>query len=142
MTNPKTPPPPPPPQPELRGEDDTHMRHQVVEPGLSADDDRLHTQALEQVMRLVKEGKPWDKVVAGLRLDDAELKAIVLDDFLKIALADRHFNKKQGLKEISKELRIPMDTLLATKQSMIDEVRDASLKVYQLNKEAQQKTSH
>ncbi|MBF0176065.1 MAG: hypothetical protein HQL63_04355 [Magnetococcales bacterium] len=118
----------------MSDDDDIHMRHQVVQSGFSQEDDKLHTAALEAIQRELAQGRTFAWVEKNLRLDDPEIARIALDDFLKMAIADRHFNGKESLKGLAKSLRVDVDRLIKAKKEMIDEVKEASIKVYHLTK--------
>lgn len=118
-------------------DEDYHLRFQVVDPGMTRDDDRIHEEATAFIRARVAEGWTWEKVGKGLKVADAELKAIILDDFLKVTIAERHFQGGEGIKEVAKALNAPVKVLMDARQAMIAEVEDAAIKAYQLTKAKQ-----
>ncbi|MBF0425809.1 MAG: hypothetical protein HQL66_08330 [Magnetococcales bacterium] len=119
----------------MADDDDMHMRHQVVESGFSPEDDQLHAAALETIRHELAQGRTFAWLEKNLRLKDPEILRIALDDFLKIAIAERHFNGKESLKVLAKSLRVDVARLVAAKKEMLEDVKDASIKVYHLTKE-------
>ncbi|MBF0143396.1 MAG: hypothetical protein HQL57_06630 [Magnetococcales bacterium] len=119
----------------MEGEDDTDARFQVVEPNLSEEEDRIHTESIALIREAVQAGKKWERIVKELKVADAALKQIILDDFLKVTIAEHHFGQGEGLKAIAKRMHLPMAALVAAKESMIDEVRAASEEVYRRSKQ-------
>ena len=61
---------------------------------------------------------------------NAGCKAVIVDDYLKITIAERHFQDEQPLEEVAAFLKIPVDRVEAAKESMLREVQKASLEVY------------
>lgn len=116
-------------------DDDIHLREKLVKPGLSAEEDRLHDEAIAYLKKTTNSGQPWKKVCDGLRIRDEELKRLILDDFIKITIAERHFQAQEGLKQIAKTLGLPMDVLVKAKEEMFAEVQAVSLQAYHLSKQ-------
>ncbi|MBF0160425.1 MAG: hypothetical protein HQL58_12990 [Magnetococcales bacterium] len=119
-------------------EDDYHLRHQVIDTGFSAEDDRIYEMAMIEIRRKVQQNIHWDRIIAELKVVDEEIKRIVLDDFLKITVAERHFQGQESLKRIGQSLHIPMDRMLAIKQNMLREVEDAAINAYHLSRQQEE----
>ncbi|MBF0384084.1 MAG: hypothetical protein HQL69_23980 [Magnetococcales bacterium] len=113
-------------------DDDMDMRFKVIDPGFTPDQDAVYESAMGHLKEGIAKGLPWKKVADSVQLADAKLKEVVLDDFLKITIAERHFQGGEGLKHIAKSLKVPMDLIVALKASMIEEVSQAAVKVYQM----------
>ncbi len=118
-------------------EEDYDNRFKVADPGFDAEQDRLHQAGLLILQQQLDKGKSWKEAAAALKMADQSFKKVILDDFLKITLAERHFQGGEGMKKIAKSLKVPMDLLIALKQSMIDEVTAASVQTYRLSKDEQ-----
>jgi hypothetical protein len=116
-------------------DDDMEMRFKVIDPGFTPDQDAIYDSAISHLKEGLEKGWPWKKVADSVQLADAKLKEVILDDFLKITIAQRHFQGGEALKQIAKSLQVPMDLLIALKASMIEEVSQASVKVYQMSEE-------
>jgi hypothetical protein len=126
--NPKT---TPPTEALLRPEkEDYDARFAIVQPGFSEDQDMLHARAMDFLRKKIHKGEAWKKVTAELTIPDEAFKAVILDDFLKITLAERHFQGKEEIKSIARLLQVPVELLEAVKGEMIREVRDASIEAY------------
>ncbi|WP_130471319.1 hypothetical protein [Candidatus Magnetaquicoccus inordinatus] len=117
--------------------EDYDSRFEVVQPGFSEDQDLVHSRAIEFLRKKIKKGDPWKKAVADLTIADQAFKAVILDDFLKITLAERHFQGKEEIKSIARLLQVPVELLEAVKEAMIREVRDASIEVYRRSRSEQ-----
>ncbi|MBF0284033.1 MAG: hypothetical protein HQL51_06195 [Magnetococcales bacterium] len=123
-------------------DDDYHLRHQVNASGFSAEDDRIYEQAMAFLRQGVAAGKrTWEQLAEDLKVADGELKGIILDDFIKITLAERHFQRNEPIKQIAKTTRIPMDWLMQARQSMMREVEEASIRAYHLKQEEEKRAA-
>ncbi|MBF0428247.1 MAG: hypothetical protein HQL94_04935 [Magnetococcales bacterium] len=114
-------------------DDDYHLRFQVVDPELTVEQDQLHGEAMTLLKEALAAGCSWSQASESLKVVKGELKAVVLADFLKILLAERHFQGGERLKGIAKELGVPMEMLVALKESMIREVQESSQRAYRLS---------
>jgi hypothetical protein len=57
-------------------------------------------------------------------LEDPELRGLIIDDALKIEIAELHYGKRMPLVDVAKKLGVPMERLLqATTEMMEDVVR-------------------
>ncbi|MBF0096876.1 MAG: hypothetical protein HQM04_01140 [Magnetococcales bacterium] len=110
--------------------EDYDARFEIVQPGFSEDQDLLHARAMDFLKKKIKKGESWKTATAELTIADETFKAVILDDFLKITLAERHFQGKEEIKSIARLLQVPVELLEAVKGAMIREVRDASIEAY------------
>ncbi|MBF0184747.1 MAG: hypothetical protein HQM06_10220 [Magnetococcales bacterium] len=117
--------------------EDYDARFEIVQPGFSEDQDQLHSRAIDFLRKKIKKGEPWKKAADDLTIPDASFKAVILDDFLKITLAERHFQGKEEIKSIARLLQVPVELLEAVKGDMIREVRDASIEAYRRSRSEQ-----
>lgn len=124
-------------QPE---QEDYDTRFKVVEPGFSNNQDQMHEEALAFLRKELKNGKSWKQASKNLGVEDKAFKAVILDDFLKITLAERHFQSGQEIKEIARTLQVPVPLLLAIKEDMIREVKEASIRAYHLSQPAEKQS--
>ncbi len=111
-------------------QEDYDTRFEVVEPGFSEDQDQIHEAALESLKKAIKRGVAWKQAAADLTIADAKFKAVILDDFLKITLAERHFQGGESIKRVASLLKVPTELLVAVKNDMIREVKEASIQAY------------
>ena len=126
----------------MSGTDDYQLRFHVADPGYSAEDNRIYDQAMAAIGQAMAAKTAWNKVADGLTMvADAGFRQIILDDYVKITLATRHFQNSEGLKDIAKTTGIPMDLLVQSKQEMIREVEEASVAAYHLTQKGEGNTN-
>jgi len=114
-------------------EDDYQLRFHVADPGYSEEDNRIYEQAMVAIGKVMEKGSGWDKVEGCLTMvSDPGFRRVILDDYVKITLALRHFQKEEGLKKIAKATGMSMDLLMRCRQEMMQEVEVSSVAVYHL----------
>ncbi|MBF0212615.1 MAG: hypothetical protein HQM00_03505 [Magnetococcales bacterium] len=113
--------------------DDYHLRFQVVSPEFTEEQDRQHTEAMTRLRAELAEGRSWEEAIRGVKIADAGFKELILNDFLKVLLAERHFQAGERLKAIAKDLGVSMDLLVSLKESMIREVSASAQQAYRLS---------
>ncbi|MEO5346642.1 MAG: hypothetical protein H7834_09725 [Magnetococcus sp. YQC-9] len=123
-------------EPTAGSSDDYHLRFQVAAPTFSAEQDRQHAEAMEQLKRLLAEGRSWEAATRGIKIADESFKQLVLADFLKILLAERHFQGGERLKAIAKEIGAPLELLVSMKEEMLREVSDSAQEAYRISRQS------
>ncbi|MEO5330649.1 MAG: hypothetical protein H7839_01390 [Magnetococcus sp. YQC-5] len=116
-----------------QGTEDYHLRFEVADPDFSAEQDRIHEEAITFLREALAAGRTWSQASKALVVRDAKLKTVILDDYLKVLLAERHFQGGERLKGIAGELGLSMEVLLTLKESMIREVQESSQRAYRLS---------
>ena len=91
------------------------------------EEDRLHGEGVAAIRAGIASGLTFDESCASLAIDDQELRRIVIDDCLKVAIAERHFRDGVATETVAAELRIPHERVLAAREEMIGEVARASV---------------
>ncbi|MEO5377957.1 MAG: hypothetical protein H7832_09285 [Magnetococcus sp. DMHC-6] len=114
-------------------DDDFDERFKVVQTHFSPEDDQIYDAEMAKIRQQVENGTPWSQIVTQCQVVDKELRAIILDDFLKMTLATRHFQGGESIKQVAKLLQIPFKELLILKENMLQEVQQAAVKVYHLS---------
>ncbi|MBF0179119.1 MAG: hypothetical protein HQM03_03720 [Magnetococcales bacterium] len=113
--------------------EDYHLRFHVANPVFSEEQDRIHDQAMRTLEESLTRGDSWSAACGKLKVADAGFKEIILADFLKVMLAERHFQGGERLKQIARELAIPLNQLVTLKETMIREVAESTQRVYRLS---------
>ncbi|MBF0262484.1 MAG: hypothetical protein HQL97_11715 [Magnetococcales bacterium] len=116
--------------------DDYHLRFQVATPEFSDEQDRLHAEAMELLRAALDAGRTWDAATKAVKIPPGPFREMVLADFLKVLLAERHFQGGGRLKEIAREIGAPMELLVAMKEAMLREVSDSAQEAYRMTRQS------
>ena len=86
------------------------------------EESRIYEEAVDKYREAVAAGKNLKEAYEAYAIADAELRALIQADFLKILIAERHFAKRQSLEEIARDLGISADLVRDTHARMLQEV--------------------
>ncbi len=88
----------------------------------------------ESVMRIcngVKQASlSFEKAVQLVDIDNEDMKAAVVDDALKVLIAEMHFNAGKSLNELAKMLKLPLAQLEKARREMLQDVEQAAIEKY------------
>lgn len=95
-----------------------------------SEEDRLYEDAVRRIREGVKRSLSFDEAVAAIGVDDPALKADIVDDALKVLIAEMHFAAGRPLAEVAQALRLPLERLERAKREMLRDVEDAAIEQY------------
>ncbi len=99
--------------------------------GLETPEERLYEESVGKVRDgVLKQGLSFDEAGALLGIEDAELRAAVLDDALKVLVAELHFAGKKPLKEVAGRLKLPVERLDKAEKEMLEDVKKAAIEKF------------
>lgn len=78
------------------------------------------------------EGKTFAEAVAILTDLSDELQELVADDFLKIRIAEEHFNQGRDIGQVAISLGIDYERVTAAREEMLEEVGREMARQYRL----------
>ena len=91
---------------------------------------KIHQAGFKVIFEGIQKGMGFDDACAGLQVVDPELRAIIIDDYLKVTIAEQHFQAKRDLKDIALDLSIPVERVEAARAQMMAEVEKAAIDHY------------
>jgi hypothetical protein len=97
----------------------------------SPEEDRIYSESIAKIREGMKNGLTFDKVCDTLKVEDEELKSFILDDALKIMIAEMHYGKGISLDEVARALNIPMNRVSVASLEMLE---DAGVAAAELNR--------
>ena len=98
--------------------------------GFNADEERLHEAGFAAIRAGLAEGLGFDAACARVEAADADLRRIIVDDFLKVTIAERHFQAGQGTEEVAAALGVSLERVEFARREMLAEVAAASVEVF------------
>ena len=114
--------------------DDTDFKQpDESENPLSEEEDRIYEEAVASLRSELDHGRTFDHACEQLDDIDQELRALIIDDFLKILIAEDHFGSGKGLDDIALFLGIPYETLETARFEMLQEVGEEMASQYRAN---------
>ena len=92
--------------------------------------DIAYQKAVEKIREGLEKGLDFDSACAAIQTGDEKLKKHIIDDMLKVLIAEEHYNKNIPLEELSGKLNVSVDRLEAAKQEMLEDVKESSIKAF------------
>ena len=101
-----------------------------VSGGFTAEEERLHEAGFAAISRGLAAGLGFEEACAGIKATDAGFRRVIVDDFLKVTIAQRHFQGTESLAAIAAAFGIPLERVEAARREMLAEVAAASVDVF------------
>ncbi len=98
--------------------------------GFSEEENRIYNESIKKIKEGLDSGLGFDEVCDTLSIENEDFKRLIADDSLKITIAGMHFNHKRSMEEIAEKLKIPVERVTKTRQEMLEEVKEASIRAY------------
>ena len=96
----------------------------------SPEEERLHEAGFAKIQEGLATGLGFDKACEGVEAPDDELRRIIVDDFLKVTIAQRNFQSGESTSDIAASLGIPVGRVELARREMLAEVAAASVDVF------------
>jgi hypothetical protein len=84
---------------------------------------KVYEKALSKVRMGLEEGLGFDSACEGIDVEDKALREQIVDDLLKVLIAEEHFSKRVPLPDLAKRLHVSEVRLESAKESMLQEIQ-------------------
>jgi len=88
----------------------------------SREEEKIYDRAIEEIRQNLKRGMRFEDACNAIDVKDDELKMLILEDFLKITIAEKHYTERKTFDEIAEELDVSPDIIKRTYQIMLDDI--------------------
>lgn len=92
----------------------------------------VYQEVLPKILEDVKEGCSFYKACDNVTVEDKKLKAFIVDDALKILIAELHYKQGCPLHDIAGQLEVPEDVIDRANREMIQDVSLTASEVFRL----------
>jgi hypothetical protein len=86
------------------------------------DESRIYEEAVNSYREAMASGKTLQQAYESHAVEDPDLRSLIQADFLKIMIAERHFEQRQSLEEVARALAVSVDLVKETHARMLQEV--------------------
>ncbi len=100
---------------------------------LTDEQSKIYEEAIAVLREETDAGYTFDKACERLKDIEPELRAVIIDDFLKILIAEDHFGSGKGLDDIALCLGLPYETVETARAEMLEEVGQEMAVQYRKN---------
>jgi hypothetical protein len=91
---------------------------------------KAYKQAEDKIREGLAKGLDFDAACAAIEVGDEGLRKSIIDDMLKVLIAEEHFGKNIPLDELAKKLGVAPERLEEAKAGMIEDVKETSIKAF------------
>ena len=92
--------------------------------------DIAYQTAVKKIREGLEKGLDFNSACAGLQIENEKLKKQIMDDMLKVIIAEEHYNKNIPLDKLAATLNVSLDSLESAKREMLEEVKESSIKAF------------
>jgi len=94
------------------------------------EESRIHQAGFKVIFEGMQKGLGFDDACAGLQVVEPEMRRIIVSDYLKVTIAEQHFQAQRPLDEVAAELKVSVETVEAARAEMMREVEKAAIDHY------------
>lgn len=98
--------------------------------GFTAEEERLHEAGFAAISAGLEAGLDFAAACARVEAADEDLRRIIVDDFVKVTIARRHFQGGESAAAVAAALRAPVERIEQARREMLAEVAAASVDVF------------
>ena len=98
--------------------------------GFTPDEHHAHDAGIAAIQAGLSAGESFDAACARVETADPDLRRIIIDDFLKVTIAQRHFQGGESTEEVARALGVSAERVDFARREMLAEVAAASVDVF------------
>lgn len=98
--------------------------------GFTPDEERLHEAGFAAIREGLAAGLDFAKASETVQAPDPDLRRIIIDDFLKVTIAERHFQGGESIADVAARLGVSVERVEFARKEMLAEVAAASVDVF------------
>lgn len=98
----------------------------------SEEEDKIYTYAITRVLESIRNGMTMEEASLSVDVKEEELKSYIMDDALKVAIAERYFGQGVALEQLSETLKVPVSKLQQALREMLEDVGHTSSEYYRM----------
>jgi hypothetical protein len=96
----------------------------------SPEESEIYNAAIAKIREEMAKGRAFTEACSSIEVPDDELRAFILDDALKIMIADLHFVKEIPLQDVARTLGLPLARIVVAGKEMIQDVEISAVEAY------------
>ncbi|MFA5352981.1 MAG: hypothetical protein WC291_02020 [Thermodesulfovibrionales bacterium] len=87
----------------------------------SPEEDRIYNEAMAKIRQALSNGLSFDEACAAAEVKDEELRAFIVDDVLKVMIAEMHYQKGILLQDVAEQLKVPLRRINKAHSEMLED---------------------
>jgi hypothetical protein len=94
---------------------------------------QIYHESMDKIMKGLEKGLSFHESCSGIIIKDEQLKGFILDDALKIMIADIHYKKGLSLQHVADALQVSIDTINKANAEMLEDIEITATEAYKMN---------
>ena len=82
----------------------------------------IYNAAMDKIMEGLEQGLPFTESCEHAIVEDEQLRRFIIDDALKIMIADIHYKRGLSLGHVADALRVSIDTINKANTEMLEDI--------------------
>lgn len=102
----------------------------LMEKWYETEEDKVYEEAVKKIKDAVRQGMSFEQAGELIGVEDEKLKESVLDDSLKVLIAEMHLIGRRKLAEVAKALKLPVEKVEKAKKEMLEDIEQSAVDAY------------
>lgn len=94
----------------------------IIYKNYSDDEKEIYNRSINTIRSNVGNGVKFDLACEFIDVKDEELKRLIIDDALKIEIAESHYGQGISLMDLSKKIGVSMERLMKANEEMLEDI--------------------
>ncbi len=91
---------------------------------------QLYDESVRRIKSAVEKSMSFEQAASLLDVKDDALRAAIVDDALKVLIAEMHFAHKKTVEEVAKALKLSPELITKARAEMLGEVEQSAIDAY------------
>ncbi len=101
----------------------------------SSEAERTYMSALAKIREGLAKGFDFNSASTSVMISNESLRHAVLDDVLKVIIAEEHFMKGIPVEQVAQKLNLPLERLEKAMTEMLEDVEETTINTFHNNVE-------
>ncbi|MGD1075358.1 MAG: hypothetical protein ABR903_04680 [Thermodesulfovibrionales bacterium] len=98
------------------------MSQEINYKKFTEEEGRIYKKYIEVIRSSISNGVKFDVSCDFVTVEDVELRHLIIDDALKVEIAEMHYGKGLSLLDVSKKLGVSMERLFKANTEMMEDI--------------------
>lgn len=94
------------------------------------EEDKIYYDAIAKIKAGFQNGLNFNEACGAVPIEDEELKLAIVDDALKILIAELHYGEGMPFAKLSERLKLPLKTIETAMREMMQDVEISAVDVF------------
>lgn len=94
---------------------------------LPKEEEELYNESVRRIKSAVEKSMSFEQATGLIDVKDEKLKAAIIDDALKVLIAEMHFARKKSVEDVAKALKLPPKRVAQARTEMLAQVEQAAI---------------